>query len=460
MSLDKNELLTEISDNFPDNSEGEISASDLRVTTSQMVTSAANLHETSTQTFAGPVAFTGGIEGILDGRIIVSSSSDFEGTLDSTKEYFLDGIIDMGNTSIEVPAGGLSIAGYDFNRSGLTSSASNYTLFTSPGGGSGDMLFKNFFIEVTGTNSKVHDNTASLGSEAYEIDRINFNNCTSRGEINGYRQGLEGGTGYFGGKPELVLSGAWSGGYFIETSVARGMTADTYSLFSAGASFVMQSRFRTNQNADLPTGVSLIDFAPANFPNPSTVQITGAIVSRAGVFDPNDANISPNLDYSDLSALFTGNVGVRNTHVGGKSVITSEAVTTITDSVSWFDVAGTFTASDLQHFTAPSNGQLRNDGQSPVDFKVQADLVVEGNSGDDISIRIAKWDNSASSIVTVSEQERVINAFTGARDLAFFSIIGGALIDKDDYVFLQVRNNSSTNNVTVENDSFFVVEER
>ena len=162
----------------------------------------------------------------------------------------------MGATSIEIPSGGINIKGYDFNISGLTSSENSYTMFTSPVGGSGDILWSDFKIEVTGTSSQVLDVVADTGFEAFEIDRINFNDCTSLGEIDNYRQGLETGTGRFGGTPNLILSGAWIGGYFIETSIVRSLTDGSYSLYEEGTAFTMASRFRSNQNIDLNTTVA------------------------------------------------------------------------------------------------------------------------------------------------------------------------------------------------------------
>ena len=58
-----------------------------------------------------------------DKRVLVKTASDLAGTLDSTVEYFIDGIIDMGSQAIELPAGGLNFTGYNFNVSKLISSA-------------------------------------------------------------------------------------------------------------------------------------------------------------------------------------------------------------------------------------------------------------------------------------------------------------------------------------------------
>ena len=53
-----------------------------------------------------------------------------------------------------------------------------------------------------------------------------------------------------------------------------------------------------------------------------------------------------------------------------------------------------------------------------------------------------------------------MNALVGSRDVAFFTIIGNIELDKNDYVFLEVLNNTSGTNVTAELDSFFLVEGR
>ena len=58
--------------------------------------------------------------------VIVRDKADF-GVIDSSKIYLLDGIIDMGSTSIEIPATGISISGLSFNVSKLVSNDDNYT---------------------------------------------------------------------------------------------------------------------------------------------------------------------------------------------------------------------------------------------------------------------------------------------------------------------------------------------
>jgi len=397
----------------------------------------------------------------LSNRVVVTEAADLAGVLDSTKEYFVDGVVDMGSQTILVPAGGLNLTGYNFDVSKLTSSAINYTMFTSPAGGSGNLIGKDYAIEATGSGSQVYDLTDATGFNAFEFARINYNDCTSLGEISGYRQGLEVGTGRFGGQPQLTLTGTWVGGYFIDTSIVRSLVDGAYSLFKAGAGFSMASRFRSNMNIDLPASASFFDFAPTNFVNPSTLQMEGVIITRDGVFDSEDANITPNITQSDLISAWSNNNGMPNTFEGGSIGVTTELLTTITTPNVFVDIAATlWTSADLQHFDNPADGQLRHLGNTPREFKVIADFLIDSASGDDLTLRVAKWDDSASSFVTVLDQTREVNNFQGGRDLAFFNININTTLDQNDYIKLQVANVAATNDVTAEADSYYIVEAR
>jgi len=285
-------------------------------------------------------------------RILVTTSNfatTLGGIVDSTKEYFLDGIVDCAGVSIEVPANGINIQGYNFNISKLIDSTNSFTLFSSPLSGSGDLIFSGFAIEVTGSLSKVYDLTDAIGSNSIEVSELNYNNCTSLGELNGYMNGMENQTGRYGGKPNLILSGTWGGGYFIDTSRVRNLTNGVYSIFEEGTAFSMASRFRSNQNIDLPADASFFNFQTSNFVNPSTVQITDAIISRNGNFDASDSNISPNMDQKDLASSWTGNKGLPNTYEGGTLTVSSETTTSISSSGVFVDLAGTFAVSEEIH---------------------------------------------------------------------------------------------------------------
>ena len=398
--------------------------------------------------------------GTLDGRIVVNQSNvatTLGGTIDSTKQYFIDGSIDMSGVTVTVPSTGIFIKGYNLDLSFLTCSDNSYVMFDSAT--AGNVFFQDITVTTSGTASQVFDLTDATGFNAVELVRVNFNDCTAIGELNGYRQGLETNTGRFGGTPEMTLSGTWIGGYFIDVSIVRSLTDGGYTLYKAGTGFTMNSRFRTNQNIDLPASASFFDFAPSNFTNPSTVQVQGALVSRNGSFDATDTNITPNITQADLASAWSNNIGMPNTFEGGKLTLTTETATVLSDGI-WSTIAGTWTASNLEHFDSPSNGELRHLGTSPREYKCIVNFIVDGGGNDDIGIRIRKWDNSASAFVDGPEIRRQVNNIVGGRDVAFYNISFNVELDQNDYVFFQVRNNTDNTNITLELESDFVIEER
>jgi len=81
----------------------------------------------------------------------------------------------------------------------------------------------------------------------------------------------------------------------------------TLPIFQEGASLVINSRFLTDINCDLPASAAFCDFQSSNFANPSTLQIQGAIISRDGVTDSTDTNILPNILSSDIASIWKNN---------------------------------------------------------------------------------------------------------------------------------------------------------
>ena len=394
-----------------------------------------------------------------DNVIVIKQASDF-GVIDSTKQYFLAGNIDMGTTSIDLSGGkDLSLRGADFNVSGLFSTADNYTMFT--GADAGNINMFDIGIEVSGTNSKVYGLTANTGFEAIEVNRINYNNCTSLGYLDNYRQGLEIGTGRFGGKPSLELRNVWLGGFRITTSIVRNIdNTMTEPLFKAGTGFVMNSRFLTDINADLGALAPLLDFSDSNFSMFNSLQLIDCIISRNGVVNSEDTTIYPNINSGSSYSKFKNNVGLPNTYEGGALALTTEALTTINTVDVFETLLGVYTASDLQHFDSPVNGVLRNVSSSPVDFKIITYIVLQGGANDIITIRLRKFDSSTSTTSTITSQRATINNFQGGTDRCTFSILGRTTLEENDYYFIEVANNSDTTNVTALIGSFTTIEER
>jgi hypothetical protein len=401
----------------------------------------------------------------LVNRIVVNQDNFLTticGVIDSSKQYFLDGIIDLGSNQITVPTTGITISGLSFDISGLTSSEDNYTMFISESIviGSGNLLGADYFISVTGAGSKVYELYDATGFNAFEFARINYIDCTSLGDIYDYRQGLESGTGRFGGFPSLTLHGLWRGGYRITTSIVRSLDGTmTQPLFKEGTLFQMNSRFLTDINCDLPTLAPFCDFQTVNFPNPSTVQIKGAIISRGGAFNANDTNIFPNLTASDLPCDWDNNIGIPNTFIGGGIVSSAEVTTDIITQGVAVDLNGTFTATDLQHFDSPANGRLRHIGINPREYTVNFDFILDGQQSVEYKIFLIKIDSLASVTVEYT-QTRVINNLQGGRDVAYYNGQTSVVLNQNDFVFWQVANITGSQDCTLELDSSWSVKER
>ena len=235
----------------------------------------------------------------------------------------------------------------------------------------------------------------------------------------------------------------------------------TEPLFKAGTSFSMNSRFATDANVDLGTLQPLLDFAPSNFVNPSTLQLQEMILTRGGVSDPTDTNITPNIEAGDLECNWKRNVGLDNTYVGGTITLIAEASTSITFNT-WTAFSGTFLGTGLQHFSSSASGELTHDGTSPREFEFTGNLVVEGGANDSLSVRFNKWDASSSTFTPLDYtiQTRTVNSLVGGRDVAIFNLDIGGELDQGDYLFLEVRNNTDGTNVTLESSSYFRVQER
>lgn len=404
--------------------------------------------------------FTELYAGLMSNVVVVNSAADLL-TIDSTKTYLINGNIDMGSQTIEIPSGGISITGYDFTRSKIFSTANSFSLFTSPVGGSGNVLIQNIAIDVSGTSSQVYDIVGDTGSEAIEVNRVNYENCTSLGTIDTYRQGLESGTGRFGATPRLTLAGTWLGGFRISTSIARNITdGATGALFQAGVGLVLNSRFITNMNADLGSTMALIDFAPSNINGTQLLQLNGAIITRNGVSDASDTTLYPNIDHTDVQSYWKNNRGLPNTQKGGELNITATSTTTINTVNVWENLAGTFTIDNEEHFDSPVNGQLRYLDDDEESFSLNIVVSIDGTAGNNIELRSTIFRDETSTFEPQKSQLKQINSFQGPNDRAFFTIIDAFIMRSNDYVKLEVRNTSNTNNVTAEIDSYFIIDER
>ena len=282
---------------------------------------------------------------VLDNRIIVNQNNfatTLGGVIDSSKEYFIDGVINIGDTQITVPVGGMTMRGYSFDISGLISTTNSHTMFISESIaiGSGNLLASDMYFMTMGAGSKLMELYAASGGsgQAIEFSKVNFVNCTSLGDAYDYRQWLESNTGRFSGAPSMTFHGLWTGGAKITDQITRGV-AGTFSgaLYQEGTLFQMNNRFYAEVNVDLGTLSSLVDFQPSNFPNAETLQLHDCIVTRDGAYDDTDPNLTPNVTATDACSNWEGNVGLPNTFVDNFTKIIKSTTAPTDTSVLWLE---------------------------------------------------------------------------------------------------------------------------
>jgi len=399
----------------------------------------------------------------IDNRVVVKAPADLSGSIDSSKLYIIDGIIDFSGTgfNITVPVGGFTYEGLGASVSMLKCTDDGYQMFVSPVGGCGNIEGGNCAIEASGVGSSVYAVTGATGSEAFEHNRVLWNNCSSMGYVDGFRQGLELNTVRFYGQPTLEFRGTWSGGYRQSTSLVRFLdVAMAGPIFKAGAGLTFGSRFLTDVNADLSNSAALFDFSASNFIKTSSLEVVSASIERNGVADASDQTISPNIDQNSVYSLWKRNTGIADTHTGGRVVITTEVTNPIAAQSAFEDILGTFTASGLVHFSNPSGSQILHNGSDPRDYNVFTFLVVDGAQGEEVAVRAVKWNSSLAVFEDVGTQTRQINALVGGRDVAFFDALFPVTLDKDDYLKLQIANNTSGSSLTAEIGSGMYLDER
>lgn len=394
------------------------------------------------------------------GRIICNQANKdttLGGVIDSTKEYFIDGIINMGNTQIKVPPLGIQIKGYSFALSGLITDENNHVLFVNQLPTCGNVVMSDLYISVNGSSSEVYG-LINDGSGFFVNSGMAYYDCTSLGQLIQFQQGLEENVTKVGGRPFLVLSGEWDG-WKANSVLIRNLDIQmNESLYREGSILTFDSRFLIDANVDLPMLASFIDFAPTVFKQSSAFQVNNCIFTRGGVTTNEDSNIVPNTLHSNVKANFKNNVGLNNTFVGCEMEVTTATETVFTTSNQVVDLNGTWSLSIDQHFVKANPNGVEHLGAIPNEFLVNYDMVIEGKSGDEIDLIFIKDDGTNATIV--SSQVRPINSLAGARDVGFFNRAFDVKLNQGDKLYVQVSNRTSSSNVTAEVSSYFLVTQR
>lgn len=390
--------------------------------------------------------------------IIIRSVSDFPTpvsnviTLDSTVVYHLDGMVDLGINSLEIPTTGAFISALNGARdiSGLTTSENNHTMFVSPSGSfSGNLLIPGITITTTGTSSKVFDLDNDQNGNAIDIMGTNFVSCTSLGELTAYRQLFLDDIGFISISDGLTFNGTWSGGIACLTSIAVLFPAAT--LFKEGAALVIGGSVRTDINfLSVNTASVLFDFQPGNITNDAEMSLSNVRTIAADAM--------PNFPGSSVKARFRNCVGIINTHVGGEWTISSSAVTTISTSDTLVKMAGITTYNDLQWLSNTTDNAFVSDSNQSIAINIDASLAFTNTNNKVLGVQVRHWDNSASAYVNVGP--RFTSTFNANNSIESLTILASATLDENDRIEIWIENQTDTSNITGEPGGLVRISER
>ena len=396
--------------------------------------------------------------------IVVNSASDLSGTLVSDKVYLIDGSIDMGTQTITVPSTGLQIAGYGIGVSRLLSTENSYTMFVDAASDAGTLFISELTIDVSGTSSQVFDLDNSGAGDAVEINSTNFENCTSIGTLDAFRQFLMVNVFWLSCDDGITFAGTWSGGASIRTFLVRnfdpGAAGGTVFTGSTSPALTFASRFFCDGNIDTPSGATVYDFAASMFTNDADFELITGQYTGAGTVV---AVKSPVVDNTSTKSRFRDNNGLVNTYVGGRWYIAAgnTAPTTISTVDTYAKAAGTTTEQDLQWISSAGDNDLTYDSTQTAEIQVAGSVnvtAVSGGADKNITITLRHWDDSASAYVDLPNAARGISTSAGSYNN--IAIIGYATMDTSDRIELWIENNTDAVNLTIEDGSLLSISER
>lgn len=390
----------------------------------------------------------------LNTEVPVRNASDLAGPLDSSKIYVLDGNIDLGAGSINVPEGGLIFRGTDTDTAMLSSSSS---IFTTEGAYSGRLKLMNLTLmspavfDIDGTGGPV------VGSEV-TCKGVNFLLCQTLGEIRGYRQGLWSDIGVIACDDGVTLSGTWSGGFASLTSITLDLGLANGTLFKAGNDLTMAGSFRSDMNAiGLSENDVFCDFSPANILADAGFSMEGV---RTG---PNCLNPFPNIPPSSVKASFKGvkGVGVSDTYVGGEFIVTGDGTTTITEADTLYQITATGTGQNLDWTQVSNTNAIEYLSSQSSSVSIDGSLSFSGGNNDQMALQVRQWDDSAGAYVNVGpEYTATLNGGllgTRAENLAFKAT---ATLNQGDRIEIWIKNKSDASDIATLAGGEFSVTER
>jgi hypothetical protein len=374
--------------------------------------------------------------------------------IDSTKQYYIvEEVIVLQSIVLDKD---ITIRSYGTSRPRLKAGA-NIPIFISGGTASNSVYLYNIAIDNSFIGSSVFNLTGNTGFETMQLIDVNFLNSQQIGELNGFRQLFYNTVAYIGGEPSLTLSGAFGGAKITNFNGVNIADTMTNALFKKGTNLTFSSTFNIEGKIDLGSTAPLFDFSELSITNKENLIPNNLTVTRNGVINASDSTIYPTINQSNIKSLWSNNVGLPNTTKYIKIKITTEITTIITTINTYYPLNGAFVIGQNSHFDMPLNGQIRLLSGNGT-YHISGNLIIDGTQNNEIDIRITKSEDGGNTFpIVVDHVTYTINSLVGGRDVAFVPISSIVTLVENNRLRYEIGNKSSTNNLTAELDSSFIV---
>jgi hypothetical protein len=390
-------------------------------------------------------------------EVHVTSATQLNGLLDSTKVYLLDFDGVMGANQMRIGPGGASIKSNGAIGTALTSTEDNYTMIIDDAGDAGNLIIERIRFSVTGTSSKVFDVTTSALGSVFSIDTPLFLNCTEIGILDGFGVMQFDTMQNIGCSQGFTLDGDITL-LTIEDGASSGMVSGG-TLFRQGASLSITNNCTISNNTFIMgAGVTLCDFDETNFTQDAGFALDSNNISGGGAYF--SAIDGDNVKCRWRNNNFDPATAETNTYVGAGWLLTSETPTLLGGaSATDFKVLGTTTYADEAWFSNTTNNAFVYDSERSIKVEIKGVISLTGTNGNDIQLKIRKWDDSASGYVDIQTVPAQEMTSTGAA--VNVPVLVYTTIDSpSDRIELWGQNVSNTADFTVKENSILSIVER
>jgi len=290
----------------------------------------------------------------------------------------------------------------------------------------------------------VYVNGDGVTEVAIDWSAVNFVDCARVGIVNNATNFVYKFSAFLNSS-DLEFTGT-IGTIAIENSLLNGQTAST--ILKLPASLTVTRRFRVVYTSIITSvgGTSI------NVNTGATIPVEGYILDTVSFSGGGTYLVG--IDQTSNLTRFSNNTGIINTSVNGQMyMVNNTTATTISNTVDFFKVAGTTTAStDNQKYTH-SNNRLTNEAVVSRKFLIQASLAF--SAGANNVCEFGFFDSALATIRTPSKTKSTANTAGRAENVTIMCVVEHSL---NDYIEVHARNTSSAVDITVTDMNVLVTE--